>query len=976
MDSKEKKSGFKWLMRVFAAGIACGAGILLGISLSRTEIATYFANRALAAEGFFDSRVRISRLDPTRCVLDQIRLQTDSLSLEIAKTEIRYEIETLWREQSIQSIQISGLKLSYRAAESSHEPASFDLQEWNERLKSSLPLPLDSLAIENATIEWFSDLGRLAGEVALTVSQNESSEIRLELNAHSETESIDLEAVLSESIAFSSTVSTDDLQKTLTRYGIDWKALLQFPEEATLSTSSATLQARGGFSGAKLLGVDISTSLGPIRYADPEGKAAARGIQAELTLDAEGQLRDIKAILDLEYADYATVETGPSLIEIQVPNLQKLSLKLPETTWTAASGESGRLAGSLTTHLNSDFSVSRFELRGSAKELVSDAFELQPFDFSIEGNLDSLQLATSPLAVRQIPWIRFEQCEIAVTELASQNPLVTLSGALTAASSDAIDAPFSGSWELAGKLRPMSRPQTVELSLHPATAQSLLPIPGASFEGKATLDLKLRHWSEEAQVAWDLNFKADALKGSLDDWSLDGGAFDASLSTGPLLLSELQGHLEKPRLLLEKIAHSSQFAISLQGNQATGPGQSAAQWFSGTLQSKDAAETSTSPIQATFELGIGIARFPPEEIQQLALATQIEGDTQQLRLDTRAELLFEGEPVSIATTQSLDFSADRLNASAEYAIKGIKLINSDILSRHEPTLSGTTVSARIGIGGTARIDEGGWDATATIQLADGAFAYPPEDIAIDAIQATIAFDSIAERRSAPSQTLTAGQLTLGDLQATDLAIQFSLDGREQLAIEKAQLATFNGTLALDPFELSLEDPVADLVLRFDDISIAPAIAMLDFFDGHVNGRLDGTLPIHLVDGRPTLGEGYLELSPDSDATFSYNAKGFFTNEGDPNAPPKTMSDKLLERLGLEPNALLEDALGKLDIHDLRIDLFNKDLPDTPMRIQLIGIADTRKTQIPLNITTNINGTIAELFDFLKRLDSLGLVVDQ
>jgi hypothetical protein len=56
-----------------------------------------------------------------------------------------------------------------------------------------------------------------------------------------------------------------------------------------------------------------------------------------------------------------------------------------------------------------------------------------------------------------------------------------------------------------------------------------------------------------------------------------------------------------------------------------------------------------------------------------------------------------------------------------------------------------------------------------------------------------------------------------------------------------------------------------------------------------------------------------------------------------------------------------------------MDLFSKDLPGTPMRIQMAGLAETGTARIPLNITTNINGTVAELLNFLMRLNSLGLV---
>ena len=325
--------------------------------------------------------------------------------------------------------------------------------------------------------------------------------------------------------------------------------------------------------------------------------------------------------------------------------------------------------------------------------------------------------------------------------------------------------------------------------------------------------------------------------------------------------------------------------------------------------------------------------------------------------------------------QSLRFDELGFSSHGSYSIQDIRLISSDILSRYSPTLIGSAVSANIGLEGELTLKGDSIDTPTVISITDGSLTQSANDVNLNSIQGNIAFDSLADLTTLPSQIISIADLQVGDIEASDLKVMFQLDTANRLIVEDARVQTFDGMLALEPFALSLEDPQAAITLNFNRISVAPAIAMLDFFDGTVTGRLNGSLPINIVDGYPVLGEGYLEVDPSSDAQFSYNAQGYFSNEDYPEGPKKALGDKLLDRLELEPNGLLERALGDLTISDLRVDLFSKDLPETPMRIQLAGIADAGNAEIPLNITTNVNGTVAELLNFLMRLDSLGLVTE-
>ena len=62
-------------------------------------------------------------------------------------------------------------------------------------------------------------------------------------------------------------------------------------------------------------------------------------------------------------------------------------------------------------------------------------------------------------------------------------------------------------------------------------------------------------------------------------------------------------------------------------------------------------------------------------------------------------------------------------------------------------IAGTAFSAQLDIEGSPRLADGIWDASASLRLADGAFAQPTEEIAIDAIhmrRGTTAHEQLGE----------------------------------------------------------------------------------------------------------------------------------------------------------------------------------------------------------------------------------------
>jgi len=975
MDPKRRGKRVRWLRRLILFGLICLAGTLLGIYLARVEIVQYFAEKGLAKMDQFETRFAWDRLDYDSSSLSDVYIRTDAYHVSIEQINVRYDLKTIWESRELKKIQLQGVELFYDLT----GPSTVDLDEVDAFIKSGIPFPLESVSIRDAKIVLLTEFGETAFDLNLDLSRDEESRIHGEATATTLSESISLKTTISDRIQLSVRAKSADIDRSMKANGIDWKSRLPLPQNSDATLSDATIDADFLLHGINLESASVTVNPGPASYREIGKEVELDGIRVMLKL-AEKEITALDATVHLKRLSTPSLTVLDSEIQIGVPNENELTITLPETQWKTNHKVNGLLSSQITARIGSEYELESYSGDLRIHELQGDAFDLSPVTLSFEGTLDTVSATTPSIVDRSTPWLVIEDFSAVLNEMRSENPAVELSARIAADPAKALlqqSPSVFGNWNLGAKFKQGPLSQKASLTLSTLENEPVLKTSSTELLGTASLKADFEYWPESQEGATTVSFSGSNLEASFGDWSLNGGLTSMELATGRLELASLVEKRNDPSALIELITPQSRFAFNLQGNEIKGPSNTTVQWFSGSLKSSESNPDSEgeSPFQALVNLCAGIVRIGPETINQFILESSLDGTFDRLDTNTTASLLFENEPVAISLLQSFDRTGSRLVSHGQYAIEGINLLSSDLLSRYVDSLGDSTLSAQIALEGETEWNGQAADASARIQIIDGSFQLPSQEFSIDSINSDILFPSLVKRTTKESQELTAAKIQIGDIEATDFEAAFSLTDGNRLTVEKAGLSVFEGSIALDPFTLSLEDPDADLLLHFNRISITPAIAMLDFFDGQVTGRLNGSLPLRLQDGTPVLGEGFLELDPTAPARFSYNADGFFTEESAHPGMKASLGDKILVRLGLEPNALLEDALGNLIIQQLRLDLFSKDLPGTPMRIQLAGMADTGKAKIPLNITTNVNGTVAELLNFLTRLDSLGLVAE-
>jgi hypothetical protein len=157
----------------------------------------------------------------------------------------------------------------------------------------------------------------------------------------------------------------------------------------------------------------------------------------------------------------------------------------------------------------------------------------------------------------------------------------------------------------------------------------------------------------------------------------------------------------------------------------------------------------------------------------------------------------------------------------------------------------------------------------------------------------------------------------------------------------------------------LEDKEKKLAIRLRDVDGSEVVALLKKFDGEVEGKFSGLLPLSNQDGAWDYVGGYLELNPGAPGRLRYRSDGILTSD----VQPGSAEFKRLRQVEL--------ALKDLDVKRLRLDFLMEDgqrriLGDVQGKSQI-----DKKTFISLDYRPKILAG----FDELLQLNSKALGLD-
>ncbi|MDG2166906.1 MAG: YdbH domain-containing protein [Opitutales bacterium] len=505
---------------------------------------------------------------------------------------------------------------------------------------------------------------------------------------------------------------------------------------------------------------------------------------------------------------------------------------------------------------------------------------------------------------------------------------------------------------------------------------SRLEVRGINSDGKSTLEIQPIENTEgllQIDLAIDgtslsINWQLPSLNVVAPEWQLTEGSSSGDIHFNDLELRETP--LTNTSLFIPALLAKADGEVSYTLNEFVFNSLSA-QWISGSFGISPGQQAPES--NSILSMNVGTVAVAGKTLEQASLRLENRGNMSKMRTQGMLQFLFEGTEAKIDFSHtSLDLDKE-MSLNGEYSASPLTLEYSDLPGRFIPGFEDMIFNGTLTANGDYWMNKEATDASTSLELQEGSISIPNNNLEASGIESILEISSLRNFRSTEGESnLSIDQIQLGDLPFQNTEFLFDLLNAQTITFSDGSTNLFDGTLRLRPATFVLNPVNVETAIAFEHLSLKAIVDGMDLFDGTMEGAISGHLPIQFKNGKFETSTGFLELSEGVPARLNYNTKDMFA----PKQPEEkgflsSIGDKILEKLKLAPENVVEDALSDLTIHELRIDLLPEDSPNTPARIHLAGEGVTGTTTVPMILDTNINGTTDELLQFLLRIHSLG-----
>ena len=965
------------------AATTAGGLALLGIWFGLPSFSSYLAEKLLPQYGFQEPTVEISSVGLQQTTIQTLKLQQPGWRMELEEASIGYDSKELIQQKKIRDLSIERLSLALaeNAFEILQSPASqapsesepFDLAairslpaERIEIKRGKLSLP-PSLGID---LDWKALIELQQGQDPSAQIEASSPELHANLIAR-----LDPHQRLVSELSLSLARPLDLLEQAIP----NWRQQGSIPPEVYIALNETNLRANGTFASPDDWNANLTLTFPQLGISHAGTILAASNISLQANLRPD---RTIEGTLRLEVANISSdsLRLAPGqelLLAFQFDGHQSLQLQsLLPIAWNYDDGlATGKAGFQISCHLPSDDTELRLEGIVEERELTVSDHPFQAFSASFHGELDRISVSMPQLSSAAYLGLSLQETALQIA-IPSDSDRITIAGTSLLAT-DALAAFLENAAHpaipLSFSITSSELTTEIQLLLNPESRPSRFQWPEASIAGMFSLEWRARLAESSERYQVDSLLKLQNLAIQHPELSAEGLALTARLSSEALDLANLAAEPHDYPSIVQKVFETLKCELSWQANRIQTPSFTA-EWTGGDLALSPANTSNDSLINLTSSFGAGIFRTAKENIQQIYASLASSGSLHQIDTKIDASFRYQGQDGAVTITSKVsDFLTQHPSLRSHFELSPLAFEYSDLLGRYQPSLQGVSFSGILSAQGQFEAEGETQTLTARASFAQGSVDAPGQQASAQGIELQADWNDIDLANPIPSDfSLSIENLKLGDLQGQAALLSTKSDLNRLIQIRNAQLESFGGKLLLRPSSLSLKPLRYAGVLQFERLSLAQIAQAMEFFEGQMEGKLTGSLPFRYENGTFTLEEGHLALPEGESAKLKYDARGIFGETPPPDGQPakKAFADKLLELLEVDPEHFVEDALADLTIHDLDVQLFPKDSPNTPIRIKLAGEAYSGKTKVPLKLETNVNGTLEELYNFLIRLNSL------
>ncbi len=958
----------------FTATVALLAIISVSIWALRTDIATRVAQSYLQDLDLDTNEFTLSSLQLDSLSIDDIQIAKDGVAVSVETLTVTFDLSDLLDKYQIDTATIRGLRASLPPLPTSSEeqaPETPSLQELCLLLDLGQlkPIPFQCIQIVDSSIS--SPFGEI--NVDATAKALEPDQIELSAQLSHGQDTLALDATLSDPThsSLDASLHLASASSSLAAVSPSWQATIPELEHLAAGPLDATIKLSTRPSTAPELTLDLQLQDLDLNYDSLETRIPTLSLSSSFNDFASIPISitftpDLLKREDLEVQAGKAITLSANLIDQQV-------VKIQTQTPIPWSYDSNFIHGQSQATLSYDLSKTENPLQATIETsafVLSDT-ELAPFSLLAKGNTDTIDFQTS--ALRQ----------------ASSSPASLANGSgrihIPEADADPINLSFTAELQPAPLLingAPAALPdlnlqleaQILDDSSHSSialksqSASTLFDLPEtASLNGQVQLllDLTLNNLTDRYQGsvsldASNISIQSDFLSGNeigiqskIEFQDIDSDAFDSDNPLSEANLKELLSH--------------TRTTLDWQANQLATPDLNA-QWSGGSL----AIENRDQQIHINSTFGSGILEYDTIRLEQVYLESEQSGTLQELDGATTLTAMLQGNVIEVGSQQHIRNPLEALSLNGEYTLTPLHLEHSDLPGLFAAEFAGISVSGDLEATGSYHASTDSADSSLALKFRKGELSYPASQLNAQGIEIDLSLDSLASLNSGETASkISIENIQAGDAKASLAKALFRIQNGAQLAIDSSEVTVFGGKILLDSTEIPIDGSDFKSALNFSKISLEQIASYVEIFDGEMEGEVSGSLPFQMKNGRFELQSGSLTLPDGSLATLRYHTEGLLTEEQtDAPAAKPSFSERLLSFLQIDPDRSAEEALGNITITRFDAELFPDDAPGVPIRLHIEGTAHSKVADIPVVITTQVYGSLSELYNFLIRLNSL------
>ena len=302
-----------------------------------------------------------------------------------------------------------------------------------------------------------------------------------------------------------------------------------------------------------------------------------------------------------------------------------------------------------------------------------------------------------------------------------------------------------------------------------------------------------------------------------------------------------------------------------------------------------------------------------------------------------------------------------------------RLINSADLGSFLPVIGNMEVNGTYSTAGKLVYERGSLSGFGDVDFDLATVGFPEKDIALETISCRLEFPDLPTFATSPSQRCSIDVMTFGNLSFQDTRVDFRIEDRATVFIEKSSTRWCQGKLESTSLRLSRDNPALNTVLYGSRINFSDLLNQFGLNQAEGEGTLNGKLPVLLNSDGLFLDDGFLFSTPGTggiirftDTEMLRQGVGAADVGGYLDYSMKAMEDFAYEWTKVSFNSVGEELLMTMELNGK---------PRTPLPYGFKNgmIVETEKgdgLQYPIQLDVNFRLPLADLFKIGRNLNAI------